>query len=175
MGYIDTAYSQSDQLSWMWDCILLLPFATSQINFRVESIDIPSFQLELERKYSNEIFIKSIKQPDECSISFRESSKFHVYDSLQKWIGEYYDDDKKVLRTFSSKEEYDGFKGNIELVYFRPALTSFQPPIEVMRFRLLGCLPIGITPISATYSDGDALKVSFSFLPEKVEFERKRF
>lgn len=172
MGYIETAYSQADQLSWMWDCFLELPFDSRQINFRVESIDIPSFQFELERKLSQETYIKSIKQPDEVSITFRESVTFHVYDALQKWLSEFYDDDKKTLKAFFRKEEFDRLRGNIKLAYYRPPLTSLGLPKLVMEFNLLNCLPVGITPLSATYSDGDALKLTFSCLPEKVEYKR---
>ena len=172
MGYIETAYSQADQLSWMWDCNLMLPFNSRQINFRVESIDIPSFQFELERKLSQETYIKSVKQPDEVSITFRESVTFHVYDALQKWLGEFYDDDKKTLKAFYSAQAYDVLRGNIELTYYRPSLISLLPPTPVMKFKLLNCLPVGITPISASYSDGDALKITFSLLPEKVEFKK---
>jgi hypothetical protein len=172
MGYIETAYSQADQLSWMWDCFLILPFNSRQINFRVESIDIPSYQFELERKLSQETYIKSVKQPDEVSITFRESVSFHVYDSLQEWLGEFYDDDKKTLKAFFSPNEFDRLRGNIELVYYSPPLISLGRPKRVMRFKLLNCLPVGITPISANYSDGDALKITFSFLPEKVEFKK---
>jgi len=172
MGYIETAYSQADQLSWMWDCNLMLPFNTTQIDFRVESIDIPSYQFELERKLSQETYIKSVKQPDEVSITFRESVSFHVYNSLQNWLSEFYDDDKKTMKTFYSESLYNIYKGNIELTYYRPPLVSFLPPTPVMKFKLLNCLPVGITPISASYSDGDALKITFSLLPEKVEFKK---
>lgn len=172
MGYIETAYSQADQLSWMWDCFLILPFNSQQINFRVESVDIPSYQFELERKLSQETYIKSVKQPDEVSITFRESVSFHVYDSLQKWLGEFYDDDKKTMKAFLSPKEFGRLRGNIQLVYYRPSITSFGKPTRVMQFKLLNCLPVGITPISANYSDGDALRITFSFLPEKVEFKK---
>lgn len=172
MGYIETAYSQADQLSWMWDCYLILPFNSRQINFRVESIDIPSYQFELERKLSQETYIKAIKQPDESSITFRESNSFHVYDSLQGWLGKFYDDDKKTLKSFFSPNEFDRLRGNIELVYYKPSIVSFSKPTRAMQFKLLNCLPVGITPISANYSDGDALRITFNFLPEKVEFKK---
>lgn len=172
MGYIETAYSQADQLSWMWDCSLLLPFSSTQVDFRVESIDIPSYQFELERKLSQETFIKSIKQPDEVSLTFRESNNFKVYDFIKKWLDYFYDDNKNTMRTFNSANDYNQFKGSITLSYYKPNIVSLLPPVLVARFKLINCLPVGITPISANYSEGDALRITVSLLPEKVEFRK---
>ncbi len=151
MAYLESAYNTDNQLANQWEISEDNMVAVPSFKYRVESVNMPFYKLEVETKPSGEKVWKSLTEISEITMTLRESPDFSIYTYFHDWFGKFYDLENRV---FKKQETYTG-----------GGAFSFDQYINhknfTLKFYQLSPFPLSV-PLAGTY--GELLNLGSSAL-----------